>query len=341
MDLSELTTLRVGGPARELVLAESADAIVHAALGVWATGEDWLALGGGSNMVVSDDGFDGTVIRIGSHGITALPSAAGTVRLRVEAGEPWDDLVAHSVRQGLGGLEALSGIPGSTGAAPMQNIGAYGQEIADTLVAVEFLDHETGQLVRLPAAELSLAYRSSVFKDGRAGIVTALEMDFDDADGLSRPVAYDQLAAALGVAVGERAPVAEVRAAVLALRASKGMVLDPADPDTTSAGSFFTNPLVTAGFARSLPEAAPRWETDSGEVKVSAAWLIERAGIRRGFRLPGSGAAISSKHTLALTNTGGATASDITELARLVQERVRNEFGIYLRPEPVYVGFGA
>lgn len=340
MDLSELTTLRVGGPAREIVAPDSADAIVRAALDVWAGGDDWLVLGGGSNMVVSDDGFDGTVIRIDSRGITALPgdAHAGTTRLRVEAGEPWDELVAFAVAHGLAGIEALSGIPGSTGASPIQNIGAYGQDMSDVLVAVDFLDFLTGELERIPAADLVLEYRSSVFKSGREGIVTAIEIELDDSDGLSRPVAYDQLAAALGARVGDRVPVADVRTAVLALRASKGMVLDPGDPDTASAGSFFTNPLVSAAFARSLPQAAPRWPTDDGEVKLSAAWLIERAGIRRGFRLPGSRAAISTKHTLAITNTGGASAADVTELARFVQERVRNEFGVHLRPEPVYVG---
>lgn len=338
MDLSELTTLRVGGPARHLVAPDSADAIVRVALDVWAGGDDWLVLGGGSNMVVSDEGFDGTVIRIDSRGITTLPASAGSARLRVEAGEPWDDIVAVTVARGLAGLEALSGIPGSTGASPIQNIGAYGQDVSDVLVAVEFLDFLTGELERIPAAHLELEYRSSVFKSGREGIVTAIEIELDDSDGLSRPVAYDQLAGALGVAVGDRVPVADVRAAVLALRSSKGMVLDPGDPDTASAGSFFTNPLLGAAFARALPEAAPRWPTDDGQVKVSAAWLIERAGIRRGFRLPGSRAAISTKHTLAITNTGGASAEDVTELARFVQERVRNEFGVHLRPEPVYVG---
>lgn len=340
MDLSELTTLRVGGPARTFVTAHSATEIAGIARDLWAGDDGWLVLGGGSNIVVADEGFDGTVIRIASRGITTLPSdsPAGMMRLRVEAGEPWEDLVAFAADHRLGGLEALSGIPGSCGAAPIQNIGAYGQDMSDVLVAVDFLDFLTGELERIPAADLMLEYRSSVFKAGREGIVTAIEIDLDDSDGLSRPIAYDQLAAALGIAVGARAPIAEVRAAVLGLRASKGMVLDATDPDTASAGSFFTNPIVSASFARMLPESAPRWPTDSGEVKLSAAWLIERAGIGRGHRLPGSRAAISSKHTLAITNTGGASAAEITELARLVQERVRNEFGVRLNPEPVYVG---
>jgi UDP-N-acetylmuramate dehydrogenase len=358
--LSEFTTLRVGGDAGELIEATDRDGIVEAALDLWATGEEWLALGGGSNLLVGDDGFDGTVLRVLSRGITELPSPrAGTVRLRVEAGEPWDDLVAFTVERGLAGMEALSGIPGSSGAAPMQNIGAYGQELAETLVAVEFLDHLTGDLERLPAEALQLGYRSSSLKHGRRGIVLAIEVDLDDGDGLSRPIAYAQLASALGAQAGDRIPVRRVREAVLALRGSKGMVLDADDPDTRSAGSFFTNPIVSESFALSLPSDAPRWpvgpEAEAkvvplGEqpaapappqprrVKLSAAWLIEHAGVGRGFRLPGSRAAISSKHTLALTNTGGATAEEIAELARYVRAQVLARFGVALQPEPVLIG---
>lgn len=343
VDLSQLTTLGVGGPAVEMIAPSTRGQLVDAALGVWSTGEEWVALGGGSNVVVADHGFDGSVIRILTKGIERVPSAvAGTARLRVQAGEPWDELVAYTVAEGFAGIEGLSGIPGSTGAAPIQNIGAYGQEVGDALVAVEFLDYLTGELDRIPADQLGLDYRTSVFKRGRRGIVLSIELDLldgsADAATLSRPVAYEQLARALDVSLGERVPVARVRDAVLALRRSKGMVLDPDDADTASAGSFFTNPIVGERFARSIPGAAPRWPVEPESVKLSAAWLIERAGIRRGFALPGSRAAISSKHTLAITNRGGATAADITELARFVQERVRNEFGVALQPEPVYLG---
>jgi UDP-N-acetylmuramate dehydrogenase len=279
--------------------------------------------------------------------------------VRAQAGEPWDAVVAFAVERGLGGIEALSGIPGSSGAAPIQNIGAYGQELSDVLVSVDFLDEESGEFVRLPTSELELAYRTSSLKQGRRGLVTAIELRLEPG-GLSAPIAYAQLADALAVNPGTRLPLKEVRRAVLALRASKGMVLDPADPDSVSAGSFFTNPIVSQTFARDLPPNAPRWPMDEEDteplvlpldatvpvrvdereryVKLSAAWLIEHAGIARGFSLPGSNAAISSKHTLAIVNRGGAQATQITELARYIQTRVLTEFGVILQPEPVLVG---
>lgn len=361
--LSELTTLRVGGEPRLLLEPATRDGIVEAALETWGSGEEWLLLGGGSNTVMADEGFDGTVIRIRSSGIAEIESGTDAVRLRVEAGHDWDALVAHTVSLGLSGMEALSGIPGSVGAAPVQNIGAYGQEVAETLVAVEFLDYLSGEVVRLSRDELELGYRWSALKAGRQGVVLAVE--FDLTPGGAAPVRYAQLANALGVELGTPVDPAETREAVLRLRASKGMVLDAGDPDTASAGSFFTNPIVSTAFAADLPEGAPRFPVDpasapvdrivpldgSGgslqvdpvprelpQVKLSAAWLIEHAGIARGFRLPGSSAAISSKHTLALTNQGGATAAQVAELARYVQTRVLAEFGVILHPEPVLVG---
>ncbi|MDQ1583781.1 MAG: UDP-N-acetylmuramate dehydrogenase, partial [Microbacteriaceae bacterium] len=261
--LSSLTTLRVGGLPERVVHPKTTEELVEAAREVWASGDNWLLLGGGSNTVASDDGFDGTVIRIATRGIERIP-ADGVVRLRVQAGEPWDELVAHTVHEGWSGIEALTGIPGLVGAAPVQNIGAYGQELSSTLVAVDFLDFATGEVRRMPAAELELGYRTSVFKQGLAGIVLTVELDLaenDDVTGaaLSRPVAYAQLADELGVTVGTRVPAVELRRAVLSLRASKGMILDAADPDSVSAGSFFTNPVVSENFARSLPADAPRW----------------------------------------------------------------------------------
>ena len=360
MLLSNLTTMRVGGEARELIEPATTSALVAASLDAWNSGEEWLALGGGSNLVISDEGFDGTVIRVVTRGIERMPSDDGTVRIRVQAGESWDELVAYTVEQGWAGIEALSGIPGSTGASPVQNIGAYGQELSDALVAVEFLDYLSGDLDWLPSAQLGLGYRTSIFKEGRQGIVTAVELALTDTgDGLSEPVAYAQLATALGVAIGERMPLALVRSTVLALRASKGMVLDAADPDSASCGSFFTNPLVGENFARTLPVETPQWpvepepssiavplgeepasppERTDHRVKLSAAWLIEKAGISRGFSLPGSRAAISSKHTLAITNGGDATAAEVCELARYIQTRVFSEFGVRLQPEPNLVG---
>ncbi|MCU1557062.1 MAG: UDP-N-acetylmuramate dehydrogenase [Microbacteriaceae bacterium] len=365
MDLSELTTLRVGGPATELLAPPSPAELVETTLGVWATGDDWLVLGGGSNVVVADDGFDGSVIRVTTRGIERLESAPGAVLLKVQAGEPWDGVVAHAVDRGWAGIEALSGIPGSSGAAPIQNIGAYGQELASSLEAIEFLDYLSGELRRMPAEELELGYRTSALKRGRRGLVVSIELRLTgNADAMSAPVSYPQLATALGVGLGDRLPLSEVRGAVLALRAAKGMLLDATDPDSVSAGSFFTNPIVSTEFARGLPVDAPRWpvEPNEGEpvvspleifrpenlpappaavdrgVKLSAAWLIEHSGITRGFRLPGSRAAVSSKHTLALVNTGGATAAEIGELARYLQTRVLGAFGVILQPEPLLVG---
>ncbi|HEY1532238.1 MAG TPA: UDP-N-acetylmuramate dehydrogenase [Galbitalea sp.] len=377
MRLADLTTLGVGGEADRVLEPTTPAELLDVVRDAWSTGEELLLLGGGSNVVVADDGFDGTVVRVTTRGIERLePDTAAArpsaylgdrrIRLRVQAGEPWDGVVEYAVRNGWAGIEALSGIPGSSGAAPIQNIGAYGQELGSSLVAIEFLDYLTGERERIRTSELGLGYRTSLLKQGREGLVVSIELELlkGDTDGpaLSAPLAYDQLAGALGVRIGDRVPLDDLRAAVLALRWSKGMLLDPADVDSHSAGSFFTNPIVSENFARSLPAAAPRWPTSpderdvvvplgqepaappipagSGEyqVKLSAAWLIERAGISRGFSLPGSRAAVSSKHTLALVNTGGASADEILQLARFVQTRVFAEFGVRLQPEPVLVG---
>ena len=373
MTLADLTTLRVGGDAERVLAPSTSSDLLEALQGVWSEGDDWLILGGGSNVVIADDGFDGTVIRVVTRGIERVtPSTPAVrpsaylgergVRLRVAAGEPWDAVVAHTVENGWAGIEALSGIPGSSGAAPIQNIGAYGQEVGSSLVSIEFLDYLTGELETIPASRLGLGYRTSILKQGRQGLVTAIELELSEEPAgtpLSHPVGYAQLATALGVRIGDRVPLEEVRSTVLALRASKGMLLDEADHDTWSAGSFFTNPIVSENFARGLPVDAPRWPTAPEEedvvtplgenvpvphvhgeyrVKLSAAWLIEQSGIGRGFALPGSRAAVSSKHTLALVNRGGATADEILQLARYVQTRVYSEFGVRLQPEPVIVG---
>ena len=349
MLLSELTTMRVGGPAASILTPTTRDELVAAAREMWSEGDEWLALGGGSNVVIADAGFEGTVIHVATRGIERHGAT-----LRVEAGESWDAVVAYAVDAGLAGIEALSGIPGSCGAAPVQNIGAYGQELADVLVAIEFLDYLSGEQVRIPAAELGLGYRTSALKQGRQGIVLAIEMRLEEAE--RSEIRYPQLASALGVtSAGTR----EIRRAVLGLRASKGMVLDPADPDSVSCGSFFTNPIVGENFARGLPADAPRWPVeperpdlavplgaepvvpsyaDDHRVKLSAAWLIEHAGVGRGFSLPGSHVAISSKHTLAITNRGGGTAEEVAELARYIRALVGAKFGVELQPEPVAVG---
>jgi len=363
--LAELTTLHVGGPAARLVEATTRDELIDASRKAWED-HDWLVLGGGSNLLVADEGIDGTVVRVLSRGIERLPDVDGprSIRLRVQAGEPWDGLVAMAVAEGWAGIEALSGIPGSVGAAPVQNIGAYGQELADTLVGIDFLDYASGEVVTVTAEGLGLGYRTSTLKRGRAGVVLSVDLALEapTASGpLSRPIDYAPLSDALGVSIGTRVVLTDARSAVLGLRAGKGMLLDSADPDARSAGSFFTNPIVTEHFARGLPRSAPRWPTTpevdarvlplgspvdslarpaSGEylVKLSAAWLIEAAGIRRGFSLPGSRAGISSKHTLAIVTRGGATATEVVQLATYVQTRVLSEFGVALQPEPVLVG---
>jgi len=355
--LADLTTMRVGGPARELVRPGSAAELVAAVAAADAAGERWLVLGVGSNVVAPDAGLDATVVlTAGLRGIESVAADDGRVHLRVAAGERWDDVVAFAVARGLAGIEALSGIPGSAGAAPVQNIGAYGQELAGALHAVELHDPTTGGTAWVPAAGLGLGYRTSALKRGRTGVVLAIELALAPAgDGT---IGYEQLAAALGVPVGGAAPLARIREAVLALRREKGM-LDPAvspEGSLPSCGSFFLNPIVDENWARSLPAGAPRWPVgqdeadlaapldegprhrvypDRRDVKLSAAWLIEHAGIGRGWSLPGSRAAISPRHTLAIVNTGGALAREVVQLAEFVQLRVSQEFGINLRPEPV------
>jgi len=333
--LADLTTLRVGGPARRLVEvtdpAEVPERLAEAA----AAGEPVLVLGGGSNLVVADDGFAGTVLRVAWRGIE-VAAADGEVRLRLAAGEPWDAVVEQAVGQGWAGIEALAGIPGLVGATPIQNVGAYGQEVADSLATVDVLDRESGEQVRLPAAACGFGYRTSRFKEEPDRfVVESVELRLR-AGAPSVPVRYAELARVLGIAEGAPAPLAEVRDAVLDLRRSKGMVLDPADHDTWSAGSFFTNPVLAVGDADRLPAEAPRWPLADGRVKTSAAWLIERSGMGRGWggELTGGRATLSTKHPLAVTNRGGATASDVVTVAHAVQAEVHTRFGIHLTPEP-------
>jgi UDP-N-acetylmuramate dehydrogenase len=334
--LADLTTLRVGGPARTLLTATTTDELIEHANTAWQD-DDWLVVGGGSNLLVADPGFDGTVVLVRTRGIEHETDGDG-VTVRVAAGEPWDAFVAQTVENGWTGLEALSGIPGTVGAAPVQNIGAYGVELSDVLTRIEFLDASTGERAWAPAAELALGYRSSTLKHGRRGVVLTVEFRLGAATDEGVQVRYAQLAGSLGVELGTRVAPTTVRDEVLRLRASKGMVLDDDDLDTWSAGSFFTNPIVSASFAETLPTEAPRWPTGDDHVKLSAAWLIEHSGVHRGYAVPGSRAAISSKHTLALTNRGGATAAEVAELARYVQVTVLNWFGVTLVPEPVVVG---
>lgn len=341
--LSELTSIQIGGTPAEIFVAKTRDDLIEHTLELWRSGDDWLVLGGGSNMVVADDCSDLRVVKVENRGIEIIRGKDDSkVTLRVQAGEDWDDFVAYTVEHGLAGIEAMSGIPGTVGAGPVQNIGAYGQELSDVLLRLEFLDYETHEVAVLEAKDLGFGYRTSVIKRGRPGVITWVELELQKLDGLSRPLYSTQIAADLGVEMGDQVPLADVRKSVLKLRATKGMVLSATDPDSVSCGSFFTNPIVSDKMARTLPTEAPRWEDEDDEgltVKLSAAWLIETAGIGKGFSLPGSGAAISSKHTLAIVNKGGATAQDVLQLASYVQLQVSNRFGINLVPEPNLIGF--
>ena len=341
--LADLTSMRVGGTPAEIYAAKTRDDLIEHTLNVWRSGDDWLLLGGGTNMVVADNVENLRVIKVENLGIEPVRNKDETrVVVRVQAGENWDDFVAHTVKAGLAGIEAMSGIPGTVGASPVQNIGAYGQELSDSMVRLEFVDYETHEIAILEAKDLQFGYRDSAIKRGRPGVITWVEFELQKLDGLSRPLYSTQIAADLGVAMGAQVSLEAVRASVLKLRARKGMVIDENDPDSVSCGSFFTNPIVSDRVARGLPDDAPKYESEEDDgltVKLSAAWLIENAGIEKGFRIAGSKAAISSKHTLAIVNTGGATATEILQLAEYVQVRVSNKFGINLVPEPNLIGF--
>ncbi|WP_343449239.1 UDP-N-acetylmuramate dehydrogenase [Micromonospora oryzae] len=340
--LAEYTTLCLGGPAGRIETAASAEEIVQKVQQARLRDDEVLILAGGSNVVVGDAGFPGTVVLVRSRGLRVVAEDADTVTVRVEAGEPWDDLVAATVANGWSGLECLSGIPGSAGATPIQNVGAYGQEVAETITGVQVYDRVEESLGRVEAADCGFAYRSSIFKYSERWVV--LSVDFRLARSpLSGPVRYAELARALGVEPGDAVPLADARAAVLRLRAGKGMVLDAADPDTRSVGSFFTNPVLDGeayellrGRAADLGEP-PHWPGAGDTVKVSAAWLIDKAGFAKGHPGP-EGVAISSKHTLALTNRSGtASTAALIALARDIRDGVHARFGVPLHPEPVLV----
>lgn len=344
--LASLTTLRVGGPARVVAECPTTDALIAVTRLLDARGAAALLVGGGSNLLVSDDGVDGVVVLAADDGIEIGPDS-----VVAQAGANWDAVVAATVAAGMGGLECLSGIPGSAGATPVQNVGAYGVEVASLLRRVRLLDRATGDVSWVAPAELGFGYRTSVLKGRnpiRSAVVLAVEFALRP-DGLSEPVRYRELATALGAVEGDRLPVADVRAAVLALRARKGMVLDPSDHDTWSAGSFFTNPVIEASDVPAVlaaitkrtdvtDDTIPRYPASGGRVKLSAGWLIERAGFPKGYPGAPAAARLSTKHTLALTNRGVASASDIIDLARVVRDGVADAFGVTLLPEPVIVG---
>jgi UDP-N-acetylmuramate dehydrogenase len=324
---AELTTLAVGGPIERLVEVTDAAELVQAVRDADEAGRPLLLLGGGSNVVAPDEGWPGDVVLVRTRGIERDGD-----RLLVAAGEDWDGVVAHSVADGLAGLEALSGIPGSTGATPVQNVGAYGQEVAQTITAVEVYDRVEKDRRTLPPAECGFGYRDSRLKRDPSRFVV-LSVTFALHPGeLSAAVGYAELARTLGVELGERAPLADVRAAVIGLRRGKGMVLDPADPDSRSAGSFFTNPIVPGERA---VEGCPSWPADDGLVKLSAAWLVQAAGFGRGTRAGRVGT--SSRHSLALTTEDGATAGELLAFADRIVTEVRDRFGVTLEREPTAV----
>jgi UDP-N-acetylmuramate dehydrogenase len=325
--LADLTTLAVGGPIDRLVEVHDADELVDAVRDADESGRPLLVLGGGSNVVAPDQGWPGDVVLVRSHGIERSGDA-----LTVQAGHDWDALVAHTVENQLAGIEALSGIPGSTGATPIQNVGAYGQEVAQTVTAVRVYDRAEKSERTLTPEQCGFAYRDSRLKREPSRFVV-LEVDFALHPGSrSRPVGYAELARTLGVEIGESAPLADVRDAVLELRRGKGMVWDPSDPDSRSAGSFFTNPIVAQEQA---VEGCPSWPAGDGSVKLSAAWLVQHAGFGRGTRQGNVGT--SSRHSLALTTEPGATAAELMAFAGRVIEAVRDQFGVTLVPEPTAV----
>lgn len=336
MNLADLTTLRLGGPAGQFLVADSEARLIDTVRVNDQSGDGLLLVAGGSNLVVSDEGYPGTVVHVVTRGIDVEVDDCSGATVTVAAGEPWDALVARAVTEGWVGLEALSGIPGSVGATPIQNVGAYGQEVADTIASVRVYDRHQVAVRTFAAAECDFSYRYSRFK-AEPGRYVVLSVTFALRLGdLGAPVAYAELARTLGIEIGQRAPLGRVRDAVLALRRGKAMVLDPDDHDTWSAGSFFTNPILTVDQAAALPPAAPRFEQPDGSVKTSAAWLIDHAGFAKGHG--GTQARLSTKHVLALTNRGGARTSDLLALAREVRSGVEAAFGVRLVNEPVLVG---
>ena len=328
--LAPLTTLRIGPVARRLITCTSTEQIVETLRAL----SDVLVLAGGSNVVLADDLADLTVVLLANTEITVDDNI-----VRAEAGAVWDDVVVTSLAHGLGGLECLSGIPGSAGATPVQNVGAYGAEVADTIRRVRLLDRRTGEDRWVSPEALGFGYRTSILKHSQDAVV--LEVEFElDGEGRSAPLRYGELAAALAAEPGSRGDPTRVRQAVLELRAGKGMVLDDADHDTWSVGSFFTNPVVSGDeFSRLQARfpSIPNYPAPDG-VKLAAGWLVERAGFGKGYPGEEAPARLSTKHALAVTNRGGATSADVIALARTVRDGVIAAFGIELTPEPILIG---
>ncbi|MEN9927783.1 MAG: hypothetical protein RJB27_859 [Actinomycetota bacterium] len=333
-ELSKYTSFRVGGPAQKIVQVSTEAEIIAA---IEEAGDSpVLIMGGGTNVLIADSGFAGTVIRISNNSVQSEVDACSGATLTIGAGEDWDTFVQTSIDRGYAGLETLSGIPGTVGAAPIQNIGAYGHEVAEFITRVRTYDRQEKAVKTFTNAQCEFTYRNSHFK-AHPGRYVVLDVQFQIRIGeMSDPITYVELAKKLGIDPGDKATVKETRAAVLELRASKGMLLSPDDHDSWSAGSFFTNPIVTQQQADTLPNAAPKWPLNDGRVKISAAWLIENSGTHKGDEV--GGARISTKHVLALSNSGNATAADIAELAKRARNQVKEVFGITLEAEVNLVG---
>jgi len=333
-ELSKYTSFRVGGPAQKIVQVSTETEIIAA---IEEAGESpVLIMGAGTNVLIADKGFDGTVIRISNNSVQSEVDACSGATLTIGAGEDWDTFVQTTIDRGYAGLETLSGIPGTVGAAPIQNIGAYGHEVSEFITRVRTYDRQEKVVKTFTNAQCEFTYRNSHFK-AHPGRYVVLDVQFQIRIGeMSDPITYVELAKKLGIDPGDRATVRATRAAVLELRASKGMLLSPDDHDSWSAGSFFTNPIVTQQQADTLPNAAPKWPLNDGRVKISAAWLIENSGTHKGDEI--GGARVSTKHVLALSNSGNATAADIAELAKRARNQVKEVFGITLEAEVNLIG---
>jgi UDP-N-acetylmuramate dehydrogenase len=333
-ELSKYTSLRVGGPATKIVQVSTEAQIIAA---IEEAGDTpILIMGGGTNVLIADKGFEGTVIRISNNSVQSEVDACSGATLTIGAGEDWDSFVQTTINGGFAGLETLSGIPGTVGAAPIQNIGAYGHEVSEFITRVRTYDRQLKEIYTFTNSQCEFTYRNSYFK-AHPGRYVVLEVQFQLRIGeFSDPITYLELSKKLGIEPGDKASVIATRAAVLELRASKGMLLSPDDRDSWSAGSFFANPIISQQAADALPDAAPKWPLNDGRVKISAAWLIENAGMHKGDEV--GGARISTKHVLALTNSGHATAADIAELARRARDQVREVFGITLEAEVNLIG---
>ena len=339
--LAPLTTLGIGGPAKHFVRAESVDEIREVMAWAAAQRQPLLILGGGSNVLIADEGFDGVVLQIDLRGITLREEDPESVIVYVAAGERWDDFVTFAVDRGWAGIECLSGIPGLTGATPIQNVGAYGQEVSETIIRVEAVERDTGRVVTLTNHECGFGYRKSVFKNAAKDRYIVAGVTFRLKPRGEATIRYPELQSYLDTHDIDVRELRQVRDAVIAIRKRKGMVLDPSDPDTRSDGYFFMNPIVTpqqfdAFLSRAATKDVPHFPSGD-QIKLSAAWLIEHAGFHKGFVYGNVG--LSSKHTLAVINRGGGTAREVLELVGMIQERVRERFGMEIQPEPIFVGF--